>query len=111
MNNFQWSGSFFTPTVGKRYKVPEDSANYNELRGEEGECINFNQSGLGHVWATMRFDKLGVKKVRTSYLVPVEDVKVALIEGFDDADMTPAEKQRYALEHGGNAGTVFLRGV
>lgn len=77
----RWSGLFFQPIIGQKYKVPENAGNHPEHRGRTGLCINFKSTSLGMHWATIAFDEhkepdstynyKDVDDIRTSYLISV----------------------------------------
>lgn len=104
-----WTGTWFTPTLEKRYVVPEDSANYTTLRGKAGVCVGFRQTKFGHVFAQLIFDGMKAPTtVRTTYLKPEEGKREPLREDFD---VFPVEEVVSDAILGGYSGTAELRGV
>lgn len=116
----KWVGPWFTPKINKRYFIPKNAGNYMSKRGKAGFCIDLNQSGYGHVWATIAWDDndLGVTLVRTCYLKPEDGEQDPLVEEFgrieaDESDVPHPDIEDVVHESilGGNTGAEQIRGA
>jgi len=101
---FDWVGRWFTPVKYKHYIIPENSANYVDLRGKKGQCMGYSQSSFGHVWAVMMIDGK-LHNVRTCYLVPANNDPDKL-EEVCEPSMSVVDRAKYSLTEAGNHGTI-----
>jgi len=105
----KWTGTFFTPTRGRRYFIPKDSGNYPELRGKRGVCIGFKQTANGHSWAIINLDDpLLIVRVRTTNLKPEQGERETLREEFRDFPVADVVSEAIL---GGYSGPVELKGM
>lgn len=73
-----WTGDFFEPTRGKRYKIPYNATNHKLYAGCVGRCIDIRLSHFNMAWAQLQFDdeylqadpdRRKVEWIRTSFLI------------------------------------------
>jgi hypothetical protein len=110
-NDGKWVGKFFTPVVGKRYRLPINACNYGPHRGKAGVCVRFHQTDFGFCWAYIKFDHSGeTHAIRTAYLVDMEGNQGVLEEKIE-SHLTPAQMFANVWIGDDNSGTIQITGA